>query len=429
MSSISRTISELRVAPGLALYLAPMGIKDAVTLQGSLRAGGNYAPKGEPLLPGVLAEMLDEGTKRRSKAAIQEALDARGMSLRWSADGERIRFTGHCRRKDLRELLAILAEEMRKPSFPAANLAVIKKRLIGQLAQREDDTRAQGVIALSRLIYPRGHANRRLTIEEAIRGVRGISRFKLAAFHARTFGRGSLMVVAAGDVRAAEAARAVQRTLAKLPVVADPKRTARIDNVAPRSAQAVITVPKKPSVDLFLATPLSVKKYDPDYYPLLLGARILGVPGFSGRLMRTVREKEGLTYGIYGRLAAFDDEAPGHLEVWGTFAPELLSRGLSSALRELRRLIEKGGSARELADQKTMVSGAHHIGLSTTGGRAGALLTILEDGKSPRYLDSYLADIERVTLSDVNRVMRKYWNPEKLAIAAAGSIAALPKVD
>lgn len=428
MNIISRTISEHRVAKGLALYVAPMGVKDAVTIEGSLISGGNYAPRGEPLLPGVLAEMLDEGTKRRSRAAIQEVLDLRGMSLRFSADGERIRFTGHCRRGDLRGLLSILAEEMREPSFPAGNLSIVKKRLIGQLTQLKDDTKALGAISLSRLIYPRGHANRKLTIEEAIRAVRGTNRSKLAAFHRRTFGRGSLIVVAAGDVGAAEVKRAVQRTLAKLPLMKEPMRTARINAASPRPVQTVVTVPKKPSVDLFIATPLPVKKYDPDYYPLLFGARILGVPGFSGRLMRTVREKEGLTYGIYGKLAGFDDEAPGHLEVWGTFAPELLTRGLSSTLRELRSLIEKGGTAGELADQKSMVSGAHHIGLSTTGGRAGALLTVLEDGKSPRHLDEYLKELQAVSLPQVNRVMRKYWNPAKLAIAAAGSIAALPKV-
>ncbi len=64
---------------------------------------------------------------------------------------------------------------------------------------------------------------------------------------------------------------------------------------------------------------------DPDSLPLRVGTAILG-QGFTGRLMSTVRDKEGLTYNI-GASMGDDSIVDGVWEVSASFAPALLEQG------------------------------------------------------------------------------------------------------
>ena len=55
---------------------------------------------------------------------------------------------------------------------------------------------------------------------------------------------------------------------------------------------------------------LGIDRQDPDYAALYLGNQILGGGGFGTRLMDQVREKRGLTYGIYSGFTAMQARGP-----------------------------------------------------------------------------------------------------------------------
>src|ERR1700721_4066691 len=74
---------------------------------------------------------------------------------------------------------------------------------------------------------------------------------------------------------------------------------------------------------------------DADNLPLRVGTAILG-QGFTGRLMSTVRDKEGLTYNI-GASMSDDSIVDGVWEVSASFAPALLGKGLESTRREVTK--------------------------------------------------------------------------------------------
>lgn len=55
---------------------------------------------------------------------------------------------------------------------------------------------------------------------------------------------------------------------------------------------------------------LGIDRADPDYAALSLGNQILGGGGFGTRLMSEVREKRGLTYGVYSGFSPMQVRGP-----------------------------------------------------------------------------------------------------------------------
>ena len=81
-----------------------------------------------------------------------------------------------------------------------------------------------------------------------------------------------------------------------------------------------------------------------------MATSVLGT-GFTGRLMSSVRDKEGLTYGI-GASISDDTYNDGAFGISASFAPQLLDKGLASTQRELRKWWRDGVRAEELAERK-----------------------------------------------------------------------------
>ena len=125
------------------------------------------------------------------------------------------------------------------------------------------------------------------------------------------------------------------------------------------------------SVILGQATGLRYR--DPDSLPLRVGTAILG-HGFTGRLMGTVRDREGLTYNI-GAAVTEDSIADGAWDISASFAPSLLDKGLASTRRVLDAWWQDGVTDGELRARKQGLIGSYLVGLSTTGGVATAILT------------------------------------------------------
>jgi zinc protease len=181
-----------------------------------------------------------------------------------------------------------------------------------------------------------------------------------------------------------------------------------------------VAMPGKTSVSVLIGQPSSLRHHDPDYLACSLGTSVFGSGFFSARLLDIIRNREGLTYGIGASLRA-DTFSDGSWAIKGTFAPELLEKGLSSTQRELRRLFAEGVTAEELANFKVTLAGAHKVGLATTSGLASSLLNALQRGYDPVWLDEYPKRLQALGLAEVNSSLRKRLDPDKMLTVMAGS--------
>ncbi len=420
-TSIASRISESSPVPGARLLTVPTKVKDAVFLAGSFPGGNIHAPKENQLVSSIAAEMLDEGTKKRNRRVFREAFESVGASIDFSSDNFRTRFTARCLRQHVPHILSLVSEALREPRFGATELSYAKARSVASIEQDKENTRARAEIKLTQLLYPRAHPNHRFGHEEAVRLVRRIERRDLTSFQRRAYGLGSVTIVAGGDVDHTGLAAEIERVFGDWRQVSLPP-VPSFECARPASArEETVIIPDKANADVFIGGPTGISEREPAYIPLSFGMYVLGGT-FFGRLYQSVREKQGLTYGVKGTLVGGGDGLDGHWSVWGTFAPDLLEKGKKALREEIVRWTEGGITDEELTTFKETMRGAYTVGFGTAGGFTSIVLGNAEQGRQVSWLDEYLARVQALTLREVNEAIAAHVNPAQAVMVAAGAI-------
>lgn len=411
-------------ASGVDVLAYRTGAKDIVTVRGSLPAGDVFCPADNPAVASLTGMLLDKGTTTRDKFAIASALEAVGAELHFSVGAVTTEFTAKCLAKDLPLLVSLIAEQLRSPALSEDEFVKARKQFAGGLRRRLESTEARASDALGAALFPLGHPNHHVSVEEMLVGIEKTSLSDVRAFHAAHYGPASLVFIAVGDLDPAVLNTEVSRAFTgwtggkSLPVV--PAAPAAPAATAPSEKRVLMA--EKPSVSVYLGQATGLRYSDPDALALRVGTAILG-SGFTGRLMSTVRDKEGLTYGIYSSVSA-DTFCDGQWTLNATFAPAMLAQGITSSRRELTLWFEKGVSADELDRRKSNLIGAYKVGLATTNGLASQILATLDRGYALDWLDEYPRRLEALTAEQVNAAIRRHLDPAKMTLALAGTLPA-----
>ncbi len=422
-TGLASRISDGEVTGGLRLVTMPMGVAEVVTIIGSLYGGDIFGPTANDPTADITSSMLDQGTKKRDKFAISGLLEAAGARINFTSDDYRVSFSACCLKDTLPLVVELMAEQLREPAFNEADLISLQKRVVGSLKRQGENTDFRARLRFSQLLYPPDHPNCVPPLEKQIADIEGITTSRLREFHDQHYGLGSLAVVAAGDVDRSVLEDSLGRHFGNwqridlTPPSLDGCRGRRY----PPPNEEVVTMQDKTSVDLVLGLVVGIDREHSDYLPLNMGSYILG-GNFSARLMATIRDEEGLTYGVGSSVGGASDGKDGYWSIHGTFAPGLLDKGRASILAQLNRWVGEGVTAEELSVKKTTLTGSFKVGLATTPGMAATILDILERGKDIDYIDEYVKEINALTLDEVNASIRKYIKPANMNTVAAGSI-------
>ena len=404
---------------GIDLVTVPTGVQDVITFTGSFAAGDFMSGAGNSMIADMVGQMLDKGTTKNDKFALAEKLENLGAELSFSVDAHTLNFRGKCLKKDLDTVVGLLAEQLRYPAFDAAELDKVKKEREGGLKQLLENTNVRASYAMQRLIFPENHPNYQTPLDKMMEDVNKVSVEDLKAFHKKFYGPGSMVMVVVGDLED----KAVRQSVAKaFKGWSGGQGYSRVAKTGPVNGgkDNIVYMEEKTSATLMLAQATGLQRTDPDYLPLMVGNYILG-GNFSARLMSTVRDEEGLTYGINSSLGG-DIFSDGYWQIQGTFSPDLLAKGIASTRRELKKWVEDGVSAEELKNKKTTLIGLFKVSLATTGGLAGQLHSIIQRGYDVDYLEAYPKKIEALTLEEVNAAIRKYVDPDNVVTVIAGTV-------
>ena len=426
-ASLAATLAHAQIAAnvvrvslsGIDVIAYKTGVRDVVTFRGSLPAGDSFAPANNLAIPTLVGGMLDKGTSTEDKFAIAQKLDAVGAELAFSVDSTMVVFSGKCLRKDVPLVVGLLAEQLRSPAFSEEEFTKLKKQTAGGLKRALESTGYRAGQAFSEAIYPPGHPNYAPSTEAFLAALDTATIADLRAFHAKYYGPANLTIVAVGDLDIAGLKAEITKAFSGWTGgVAKPVYPKATPTDADRDQS--VFMPDKPNVSVIFGQTTGLKYTDTDTIPLRIATTILG-SGFTGRLMATVRDKEGLTYGIGSKLAN-DTFADGDWRIIANFAPALLEQGLASTRRELKLWYEQGVTAAELARTKTNLSGSFKVSLATTDGLASALLAAVHRGYDLTWLDEYPKKLDAVTLDEVNAVIKKRLNTENMVLIKAGTV-------
>lgn len=421
-ASLSGAVSEQAVRATVAeldLVAYPTGVENVVTFRGSLPAGDSFAPPHNVAVPTLVGAMLDQGTRRQDKFALAAQLESVGATLSFSVDGAVLSISGKCLSKDLPVVIQLLAEQLREPAFPPEELEKVKRQLSGDFQRALEDTNYRAGQAFSSAVYPAGHPNYELPIEAFIEAVKQATVEDLHAFHQSHYGPAGFILVAVGDLQPEALRDQVERAFSGW------SGGRRLTATSPResageAAERVVPIPDKASVSVIWGQTTGLHYSDPDALALRIGTNILG-SGFTGRLMANVRDREGLTYGIYAAVMN-DTHVDGDWRIVGNFSPDLLDRGLASTRRQLELWHQDGVTPEEVEREKSNYIGTFKVSLATTGGMATALLASVQRGYGVSWPDELPDRVAAITAEQVNAAIRTHIRPDRFVLVKAGSV-------
>lgn len=426
-ANFAARITRTELANGATLIILENHATPTVSVRGSLRAGSYFEPRAKPGLARLTAEMLERGTRRRSKLQIASDLESVGAQLDFSIDPFAVRIAGRALAKDLSLLLGTLAEELREPSFPADELEKLKQQTIAAIQEEQTNTRMRAYERFTQLIYDPSNPFHTPAGEQVINSLNSITVEDVRGFYENFYGGRSLILSVVGNVEAQED---LLRHFAEAFEKFEGPSNTEI-NVNDSSAQQearrreIVILKEKANVDVLLGAAVSLKRDAKDYYAALLANRALGESTLSSRLGLQVRDKEGLTYGIGSRFRA-PSLAAGPWYIAVSVNPHNVERAINSALDVLNDYVSHGIRADELADEKSSAIGSFKVSLSTNAGIAEALWNAEFYQLGADYIDRYPQLVQAVTIAEVNAAIRKYFSPAQLTTVIAGDYEAMP---
>ena len=417
-ATLAQGLSPVReeLANGAVILLQETAMTPAVTISATFRAGSMFDPADRPGLAYLTGRVIDRGTATRDAAVLADELDNRGVSLRVSSNRQALTVSCTCLSEDFDDILAIIVDVARRPTFPEAEIEKRRSEALTILRQNDDNPAARAVEGVLELLYSAQHPYGRPSKGTA-EGVERISRADMVAFHERRIRPGALSLAIVGDIAAGHALDRAVRALdgwrcespEPLHVPPPPNRVDR--------RQRLIAMPGKSQTDIAYGF-TTVRRLDPRYDAYWMMNHILGQFGLGGRLADNIRERQGMAYYAYSTFDPALVEAP--LLVRAGVDPANVERTLAAIDHEVRALGSEGPTPRELEESRAYLIGSIPRMLETNQSIA-AFLQMCEDyglgldfdQRLPRLLDA-------ITLEQVRAAAAEVLDPDRAAVAVAG---------
>ncbi len=161
---------------------------------------------------------------------------------------------------------------------------------------------------------------------------------------------------------------------------------------------------------------IGVERTTPDYFPITVMNTILG-GSFSSRLNNNLREKHGYTYGAG---SGFDMRpSPGAFVASSSVQTAVTDKAVTEFMNELKG-IRQPVSDQELAKARNYVALGYPGDFETASQIASELGELMLYHLPDNYFNTYIHNVLTVTKSDVERVAKKYVDPENIAIIIVG---------
>jgi zinc protease len=161
-----------------------------------------------------------------------------------------------------------------------------------------------------------------------------------------------------------------------------------------------------------------INRLDPRYYAALVLNQILGGDTLSSRLGAEIRDRQGLTYGIYSTFQVGKNVGIFLIEM--QTAPEDTTRAINSTRRLLEEIHQQGVTPEELETAKRTLISNYNVSLANPDELSYRILMNQVYGLDKEELRSFVSKIASVTLEQVNQAGRELLHPDKIVVVTAG---------
>jgi len=397
---------------GAVVYLMPKPGLPLVNFRILVRGGSESDPPTLAGLSSVTAELLRRGAGQKTAAQFSEELDSLGGAFAAGSGDQSISIYAEFLAKDFDQGIALAADAILHPQFPADEVRTAIARRADGLKSIKDNPGAINSYFRS-FFFGSGHPYGRIPDEASYDRIR---REDIVSYHQRMFTGHNLIVVAVGAIDPAKAKARLSAVFGAAP--AGTVYSWAPDN-PPAAANRVLLIDKPDATQTYfiIARP-GVRRSTPDRTALMLVNELFG-GRFTSMLNEALRINSGLTYGASSRVEM--SRLTGALYISTYTKTETTAKAIDMALDIMKKLYDQGLTAEQLASAKIYVKGNYAPdNVQTIDQLANALAEMELFGLDRNEVDQFLSRVDSVTLQQANDVIHRYFRPDTLTFTIPG---------
>lgn len=406
-------VEVVRLKNGIPVLVRHSNEANSISIGIYTMAGLMQEPRGANGIAHYLEHMCFKGTSKRSSRQITEAVDNMGGSINAHTTKE---YTGyfitalpHCQAR----ALDILFDLYLNCTLTEADMAMEKQVVLEEINMYEDtpddlihDLYSATIWQNSRMGQP---------ILGTAESLASIDKPMLDAFKQHYHHPENIFISVAGKIPNVD--KLVDRIsgyIGDLSSAVQPYHTYFAD---PQN-HANIKLLKKPIEQVHLCAGVGAYPLDhPDYYKSILLACILG-GSMSSRLFQKIREKKGWAYSVFAYGSAY--LYSGLFTVYAGINRDKFMPTLRIITDECHKMTEKAVTKKELKKVKEQLKGNLILSLE----RSGSWMSWMGRGmiylNRVRTVEEVIADIDSVSIEDIQSVALDMFQPDQFSVAAIG---------
>lgn len=391
------------------------------------RVSATLTLDNDPILEGdkagvssLLGSLLGSGTTTISKNDFNEEVDYLGARMSFGSQSARLNSLS----KYFPRLFEMMADAVMNPLFVQEDFDKEVNLLLDGIKSGEKSvdviaSRLQNVLA-----YGKNHPYGEFTTKESIEN---ITLNDVKNFYNTYFKPNNAYLIIVGDVDSKEIKKMVSKTFKKweqgtLPIA----NTPRVDNVG-KTQIDFINMPNAVQSNVSVISTTNLKMSNPDYFAVKLANNILGGGG-EGRLFLNLREDKAYTYGSYSSINS-DEKTASTFSAYAQVRNMVTDSAAVEILNEIKKISTENVTAEELKNTKATYIGSFVRNVEKPGTIARYALNSRINNLPADFYETYLDKINAVTIEDIKRVAKKYFNANNSRVVIVGkAVEVLPNL-
>lgn len=397
---------------GMKVTMLKYGSVPKVTVQAVMRVGNVNEAADQVWLADFTANLMKEASSSRNAEQISKesaSMGARGLFIGVGSDETRatLDVLGEFGPK----AVALLADVLEHPAFPASEVERLKNNLKRQLTVQKSQPQLLAQARFNEVLYPNQPHGRFFPTMEMLDAYNAEQAKK---FYDTQFGAARTHLYVVGQFDEASVKKAINDGFASWN-----KGPAAENEVPKPAAQRRFELIEKPGAvqsSLIIGLPV-IDPSNPDYIAMRVMDNILG-GSFGSRITTNIREQKGYTYSPGSAINAYYRSA-----YWAEFADvttAVTGPSMKEIFYEIDRLQKDPPTNDEVKGIQAYMSGIFVLQNSTRQGIIGQLSFAELHGLGPEYLQTFVQKVNAVTPDKVQEVAKKYLDVNKMTIVVVG---------
>ncbi|MBC8466106.1 insulinase family protein [bacterium] len=357
--------------------------------------GSRDEPEGLSGIAHFLEHMNFKGTKKRSAAQIAREIESRGGHLNAFTSKEVTCYLARVLDEQIPRSIDVLSDITRNSIYDQKEIDLERNVILEELKNTEDTP--------DELVYEHffKHVFGEHPLGRSILGhrdsLKGINHNNLNNYSKERYNGSNVVIAATGNLDHQRLVRLVKSRFTKLNGFNQERYVPEVFEKKVHKQQEYTSTQQ--AHILFGCKGLDYN--DKRRFVLSLMSTILG-GGMSSRLFQNIREKEGMAYSVYSFVETFFDT--GLFAIYAGTTPEKLESAKRLIRKEVRKLVHKSISDRELNRTKDQLKGNLMLGLESPSSRMHRLARMEINSGEFIPIEYVIEQINQVGSNDIQEL-------------------------